>query len=431
MDRLTEPSQPSNDITLTEKTLFGINAVRKKITAKTDQEIERLTGIPIQEMFGTETGAEKILYVGAPWQTRGIPDEKRITVVDYEFGEIATFTRTYDDLVPQIGEPLYDYGPGKRSMTENLRELEEFPDSIGSKEMEWCDDVFYKSRDFFNNLLRLSGRNPDQENLETNQLAKLEIDEETKKNLQIETRQQLEKLKNLYTSYQQNFSKQIAARKAIEQDGNNSGIGFSGKHPVTELTDSLQSLMKRAEQGIKDIQDYELIVKQRLDAFTEKLPNDVKGKPQLLRKLLKTEELSILNELRLKKTAKDAGVVAAMFPDLPFKNQSFDRMIFSYSISTHIISEMNVDEFRLWWKEILRSLKPEGKAYIFPIQLGFPYGRMYDVKALKETLDELKPELSYEIKANTHSGRYEDSDFHEETLVITKNSLTENVTPQN
>ena len=135
---------------------------------------------------------------------------------------------------------------------------------------------------------------------------------------------------------------------------------------------------------------------------------------------IRQEELSLLNDLRLEKHTENSNVAVAIFPRLPLKPNSMDRIVLSYSISTYAINRLTADDFRVWWKEIQRVLKPGGKAYIFPMQLEFRHGRMYDKPSLEDTLDEFTPLNNGQLVWEFYENPNEDSWRQDTTLIITK-----------
>src|SRR3989338_2651353 len=57
----------------------------------------------------------------------------------------------------------------------------------------------------------------------------------------------------------------------------------------------------------------------------------------------------------------------AMFPALPFGDETFDRFVASWSLSTHVFHRLDAKEFNHTWEVIMRVLKQEGEAFIFPL----------------------------------------------------------------
>ncbi|MEK9156609.1 MAG: class I SAM-dependent methyltransferase [Patescibacteria group bacterium] len=75
----------------------------------------------------------------------------------------------------------------------------------------------------------------------------------------------------------------------------------------------------------------------------------------------------LIGEFRGKKKYKHAEMVKGAFPDTPFMDHSFDRIIASWSISAHMFGVINKGQFAVVWKELDRILKQNGAAYIWPL----------------------------------------------------------------
>lgn len=59
--------------------------------------------------------------------------------------------------------------------------------------------------------------------------------------------------------------------------------------------------------------------------------------------------------------------VAAIAQELPFKNQSFDRVLGMNSVTLYSNPRQNSEATRRWLNEIVRVLKPGGEAKVGPI----------------------------------------------------------------
>lgn len=350
-------------------------------------------------------------------------DEKRFTYIDYEFEPIANFIESYDQLLSWIGTPLYDYGDFKRSAQDNMQELKLLgPDfnpikqtdtSLGYYEGNWLIYAYSLGQAIHQDIVDLIPERKEPEDIRSYE----DIKEDIKEKLKL--------LEQSLLNREREDKAAIEQRRAIDKEGEGVALGFGGMHPIEEFHRSMKLMVKRTNQGLRDVGDYQNIVLPKLKEYRNYLINQNENiSEEDLSKKIAIERLSILNDIRLKKEAKVAGVAVAMFPSLPFTSDSFDRMVFSYSISTHVISEMTKEDFESWWSEIERVLKLSGKAYIFPMQQGFPYGRKYDSEACFSTLDAHLPEngghFTYELKDNTVYNDLKDASFSESTLVITK-----------
>lgn len=87
--------------------------------------------------------------------------------------------------------------------------------------------------------------------------------------------------------------------------------------------------------------------------------------------------------------SRGARAVKGLFPVLPFPQGSFDRVLSLNAISMHPFVELGgfTDrEWELWWGELLRVLKPGGRAYIGP----FDTLSEYETGIMKRKLDEME-----------------------------------------
>lgn len=78
----------------------------------------------------------------------------------------------------------------------------------------------------------------------------------------------------------------------------------------------------------------------------------------------------LITEHRFLKKYQYADLVKGAFPATPFEDNSFDRLVASWSLSTHMFPNMNETEFRVYWEEMDRLLKKDGVAYFWPIYRG-------------------------------------------------------------
>lgn len=118
------------------------------------------------------------------------------------------------------------------------------------------------------------------------------------------------------------------------------------------------------ERGFKDIPDWNNIIEPKVDALKNKiqdLPEDEQNK------IIQNNTRGWIEEIRLKKDTENVNVVEAIFPQLPFKSESFDRIVASWSLSAHVFAKLTEEEFEVFWDESYRVLKDKGEMYIFPL----------------------------------------------------------------
>lgn len=150
------------------------------------------------------------------------------------------------------------------------------------------------------------------------------------------------------------------------------------------------------ERGFRDIADWHNIVIPKMDDALEKIKKE-KNKDlteEEFENFVEEYGRKFIDEIRLKKRTDLAEVLQARFPELPFKDKSFDRFVASWSISAHIFSRLNKEEFNYCWKELARVLAKDGEAYIFPLNYYFD-----DKNDMLESLKEAsgKENFSWEI----------------------------------
>lgn len=176
--------------------------------------------------------------------------------------------------------------------------------------------------------------------------------------------------------------------------------------PIDAVDINVRDLWYLVVHGARaiDVLDWETKLKNPYEDYAEDLPTDLPIEDR--DKLLRREKKKLITEIRLKKTAKEAHVVAAMFPYLPFRDECFDRLVAFWSISTYVFPSLERREMQQYWEEIYRVLKPGGKAYISPFFQG-------NEDNLFATLDEFAgqhPDFSYSF----------DDDENPHILIITK-----------
>ena len=152
------------------------------------------------------------------------------------------------------------------------------------------------------------------------------------------------------------------------------------------------------------MRDWEVVIRPKLEEYRVKMEQagvfgeTVQDGEKKLRKQL-------IDSIRLKKKPEEAHVVQAVFPQLPFADSSFDRVVASWSISAHVFAVLDKAGFKASWDEIFRVLRDGGKAYIFPLWYSPPdkddfVGSLNDF--CKETgmswyvLDQVGKEIDYD-----------------------------------
>jgi hypothetical protein len=78
----------------------------------------------------------------------------------------------------------------------------------------------------------------------------------------------------------------------------------------------------------------------------------------------------LITQNRFRMKQNETEYIKDVFPSHDLADDSFDRIIASWSISTHAFEEMTSEEFLECWDEIDRILKKDGVAYMWPIYNG-------------------------------------------------------------
>ncbi len=345
--------------------IYKTDANDKALTGRTPADIEQETGIPAEDMFPVDS---KILYVGDPWQKMGIElDESHgsnLTIIDYEYGEVASFVRDNKTFREFISENGVSLSSKLFSMTapEALR-------SYTEENAQWLAE-FYELVQKANQL---------------SQIAKSDAEYATAARAWAAAKEHIEN----------------SNKKKKESDQQNNGDELS------DFKKDAWYVCVKGERGFTDIPDWNNIIKPKVDALARKLAHLPKDQRK---KTIANETRSWVESIRLQKHTEKSNVVEAVFPQLPFKSESFDRLVASWSISAHMFAQLDEEGFEVLWDEVHRVLKDNGTAYIFP--LNYYYKVDETLIASLEYMKTKHPDMDYRIKDN--------DDGEEYTLVLYK-----------
>jgi SAM-dependent methyltransferase len=350
----------------------------KALTGRTPERIARETGIPKEKMF--PEGA-KILYVGDPWQRMGKElDNPNFTLIDYEFGEIASFIKDESEFRSNATEKT-------ERLLSRIEELKQ------------------------GNILR-EGQLPWVEQFEQLVLKARDVSDSVQK---VEDYPIAAKAWNdAKTFIEAQYTKDL-------EDVDETKTGDPGD-TIGEF-DALSVFRRSAwynciycERGFKDVPDWQNII----------LPKLKKERSRLMRTGMSRDEAEQqanqkikgwIEEIRLKKIPKQANVVEAIFPELPFDRDVFDRFVASWSISAHTFGVLDEAGFGGYWEEISRVLKNGGEAFIFPLLYGSP-----DEQALEDSLNKFSAATGMQWKYLDEKGQGTNDILSAETLWLKKSS---------
>lgn len=362
--------------------VYDSDSSAKALTARTPEIIEQETGISREIMFPEE---QNILYVGDPWQRMGQEiDTHHMTIMDYEYGDTVLFVRDkvrfkwkMENYIVQNVRDTYEY-------------LVEKKDDLEEEQKQWIDEL--------GALVQKA-----EHTLET-------IDDIAS------YPQSAEVWKQLRDSLEQAHKQEVQQSKDPGDPMYSSETGNIRRELWYKVVDG--------ERGFRDIYDWKNIIEPKLQAKEQELKSA--GMPEdKLENELKEWTRMWINQIRLKKKPEQANVVVGVFPELPFANASFDRFVASWSISAHAFEHFTYEDFLTCWQEILRVLRDDGEAYIFPLDY-----REIDMRALEDSLSDLSAEDGYDLEWLIYDGNgevigpedYEDYGY---TLKITKKPLSE------
>lgn len=360
---LSEDPKPDKLNELTEL-VYETDPYGKALTGRTPERIEEETGIPQDEMFPQDAD---ILYVGDPWQRMGKElDEShgsRLTLIDYEFGEVASFETNDESFRHRIEWK----GEHTQNTLENL--LAEGAEIYTDKDIVWMQ-AFKELLQEANDLSQNAKTDADYYNASEAWTRAREFIEVTHKAQLEEQEQQQKEPGDPDQPYDSPEQEDIASFR----------------------TDAWYTCVD-GERGFKDIPDWKNIIKPKVDAKEKELAHLPEEERE---RQIADWTRTWIEEIRLQKKTEKANVVEAVFPQLPFKNESFDRFVASWSISAHTFSQMDTEGFNTYWDEIRRVLKPGGSAYIFPLNFYWEPDQQF-IDSLKQ-LETRYPDMSYEIR---------------------------------
>lgn len=292
--------------------IFRENEGRKRINGHSAEYISDCLGVPLEEVFSPEL---KTIYVGDPWQKLDLPG---VTIVDYEYGPVVEFQPRLDFFIDRLKQD-HRQAYWDRPKFSKVPEVE--PNSP--------EEFLERNRSRVAELIRKSEIAP-------------------------------------ITEYPA-ISAEFASLRLDVQDEIRRETGEDSGDPIGKVNEQVRSLWYFATQGerIRDIKDAKEYVSPELAKFVATLPKEMSKKDRT--KLIHQRRRELIESIRLKKEAVNADVVEAFFPELPFADESFDRFVAYYSISTYVFPSLDEYDFNAYWTELDRVLKDGAEAFIGPL----------------------------------------------------------------
>ncbi len=284
-----------------------VDASQKALTGRKPEQYSQESGLKLAELF-PEDG--DILNIGDPWQALDLPG---VVSVDYESGEEAEFIRDADEFVDNKDR----YTSYAKSFLESV-----------------CRDLIRINPSAAERLDTLQK--------EFAQVCTLPEESDAKK---------YDGVGDGIMAFAKNFTATV--NEIIEEQ--KAGGEYIGNN-VREFWYVLQIL----GSNFKDVYLWKEVIESGLrQAVIERkgLTSDEENKLVW----------QIVHQHRFVRRMKHADYIQGTFPVVPFTDHSFDRIVASWSISTHMFPVMDRAEFDAYWEEIDRLLKKDGVAYMWPI----------------------------------------------------------------
>lgn len=362
----------------------------KALTGRTPERIEEEDGVKKEWAF--PEGA-KILYVGDPWQRMGKEiDNENMTIIDYEYGDVASFITNDEYFRHEADEKA-------ERLIDRLNYLQQGY-NFSEKENLWVSEL----------KMMLKEVDSIQRNVANSESS----------GYKKQYKDLAEKWKNIREYISQAYREDL--EEEINEEAAEKGKGEVGDPGHYKEDDEFSRFRRDAwyasvfcERGFRDVPDWNNIILPELEKMAlkeekeqgKKLSNEERA--EFFQKYAKR----FIEQIRLKKETMRSNVVEGNFPELPFKDESFDRFVASWSISAHVFDISDKEDFDLYWQEIYRVLKKGGEAYIFP--LDFYYNNKENMMKALEGQDI----LGYEF-LDINGGKVEDPDYAH-TLILRKN----------
>ncbi|MBI2415632.1 MAG: methyltransferase domain-containing protein [Candidatus Kerfeldbacteria bacterium] len=302
----SESIRPISSVAALQEKIRKTNEGLKRINGHSAEYVAASLERSVEEVFPSDG---RTVYVGDPWQKL---DRKGVVIVDYEFGPVVEFQADRDVYLEVLGSRL-------RSIAWRVSEQADSPAQIFLKrEFAVAEQLYETAR--------------------TQQLT------------------EYERISNQFLELKQRIEQEIER----ETDGKE-------HDPLHALNATVRDLWYVAVQGARavDVLDWATELDEPYRQFAENLPKRLSEKDR--EKKLQEKRRQLIESIRFEKTAKEAEVVQAMFPFLPFDDATFDRFVAFWSISTYVFEHLESGELTRYWEEIYRLLKPGGKAYIAPL----------------------------------------------------------------
>lgn len=323
------------------------DAPAKSLTGRTPEDIKIDTGIEKERLFPED---KRILYVGDPYQVMGkIIDNPNFTTIDYRFGEQVQFIYDEDHFRKNIvsgGESL------ARWVKDSL--LNKYKDNYSEEHEELFARILPKLEQATQVAMEAPLVHDDPSGYKEKYEKVIEAWKEVKAIIAEERARLRKTIQEI----------ELKDRIGSDEYGEQQYMKFV-KHNLDDIWYTSENIIR----GFRDIPDfYEKVWYPLYQSMQkEEQQQGRKFDDEEKNKYIKKNVRRFSDPLRLEKKTKESHVVQAKFPELPFKSETFDRFVASWSLSTHVFNQLNEQEFETCWDEIRRVLDENGEAFIFPL----------------------------------------------------------------
>ena len=125
----------------------------------------------------------------------------------------------------------------------------------------------------------------------------------------------------------------------------------------------LQNCWYTANRIWRQLENYQYIK----HVIEPELEREVRRRKAMSHEDMQQLRQELISAFRDERRYTQAESVKGIFPDTPFEDHEFDRIVASWSISTHMFEVLEDQDFSVYWNEIDRLLKRDGVAYMWPL----------------------------------------------------------------
>lgn len=355
-----EPGKPTVELSELSRKAVEIDFDQKALTGRTPEDLELDTGISAERFFPE---GKKVLYVGDPYMVMGkIYDNPNFVTIDYEFGDQNQFIYSEEELAETLGFRADDVVEGINYILEKNTYPNDDFNLILEEVLPLLKTAINNSREIFENT----------------DFGLPESREQCKKAIQ-----DWELVRSTIGKKRSDLRGEInKMQKNLDGESYFESIWLKNKK---QDLDTVWYLALDVIRGFNDLPDYyEKVEPDIVDLLEEEQEKERKEKEaageifeewsdEKIEEFYSDHYRKFSDKIRPKRERQpeESSVIRGAFPSLPFKEKSFDSFVASWSLSTHFFKELDEEKFGLCWEEMMRILKSDGEAFIFPLNWNF------------------------------------------------------------